>query len=58
MKYHRFCWFWIFGVGIKLRASGYRLVYQVDEDEVAVYVFSVGKREREIVYRKASERGG
>nr|VFK60471.1 MAG: mRNA interferase RelE/StbE [Candidatus Kentron sp. TC] len=42
---------------IKLRASGYRLVYQVDDGEIAVYVLSVGKRERGIVYRKAAERG-
>lgn len=31
---------------IKLRASGYRLVYQVDDAEITVYVLSVGKRER------------
>jgi len=43
---------------IKLRALGYRLVYQVDDAEMAVYVLSVGKRERGIVYRKASERAG
>ena len=42
---------------IKLRASGYRLTYQVDDAEMAIYVLSVGKRERGIVYRKASERG-
>ncbi|VFN01193.1 MAG: mRNA interferase RelE/StbE [Candidatus Kentron sp. G] len=43
---------------IKLRASGYRLVYQVGDDEMVVYVLSVGKRERGIVYKKAGERGG
>nr|VFK39334.1 MAG: mRNA interferase RelE/StbE [Candidatus Kentron sp. SD]VFK44052.1 MAG: mRNA interferase RelE/StbE [Candidatus Kentron sp. SD] len=42
---------------IKLRASGYRLTYQVDDAEMAIYVLSVGKREHGIVYRKASERG-
>nr|VFJ56554.1 MAG: mRNA interferase RelE/StbE [Candidatus Kentron sp. FW] len=31
---------------LKLRASGYRLVYQVDDAEITVYVLSVGKRER------------
>jgi mRNA interferase RelE/StbE len=39
---------------IKLRSSGYRLVYQViDQDIVAV-----DKRERDQVYRKAAERLG
>ncbi|WP_103308414.1 MULTISPECIES: type II toxin-antitoxin system RelE/ParE family toxin [unclassified Pseudomonas] len=37
---------------IKLRSSGYRLVYQ----EVMVFVVAVDKREREQVYRKAAER--
>lgn len=38
---------------IKLRSSGYRLVYQVIDQEVVV---AVDKREREQVYRKAAER--
>ncbi|CAK9892390.1 MULTISPECIES: type II toxin-antitoxin system RelE family toxin [Pseudomonas] len=41
---------------IKLRSSGYRLVYQVIDQEVVVFVVAVDKREREQVYRKASER--
>ncbi|KDO00210.1 type II toxin-antitoxin system RelE family toxin [Pseudomonas donghuensis] len=41
---------------IKLRSSGYRLVYQVIAQEVVVFVVAVDKREREQVYRKASER--
>ena len=36
---------------IKLRASGYRLAYEVIEQEVVVYVLSVGKRDRNAVYR-------
>jgi len=41
---------------IKLRSSGYRLVYEVGELEVTVHVIAVGKRERSEVYRKAEER--
>lgn len=41
---------------IKLRSSGYRLVYQVIDQEVMVFVVVVDKREREQVYRKAAER--
>ena len=36
---------------IKLRQSGYRLVYKVEDDVVVVTVFAVGKRERGEVYR-------
>jgi len=41
---------------IKLRSSGYRLVYQVIDQEVMVFVVAVDKRERDEVYRKATER--
>ncbi|MFC7291397.1 type II toxin-antitoxin system RelE family toxin [Hirschia litorea] len=41
---------------IKLRSSGYRLVYAVDNDRIVVKVISVGKRERSEVYRKADKR--
>ncbi len=41
---------------IKLRQSGYRLVYQVHNDIVIVTVLAVGKRERSDVYRKAMKR--
>ncbi len=41
---------------IKLRASGYRLVYQVDKEEIVIYVVAVGKRERGLVYTKAEKR--
>lgn len=41
---------------IKLRAAGYRLVYQVRDAEVVVSVVAVGKRERNSVYSKAGER--
>lgn len=41
---------------IKLRASGYRLVYEVVDEELIVYVIAVGKREKNIVYKKAKNR--
>ncbi|MDQ7856401.1 type II toxin-antitoxin system RelE family toxin [Klebsiella michiganensis] len=41
---------------IKLRASGFRLVYQVIDDKLVIAVVAVGKRERSDVYNLASER--
>ena len=41
---------------IKLRSSGYRLVYQVIDHEVVVFVVAVDRRDREHAYRKAAER--
>lgn len=41
---------------IKLRSSGYRLVYQVIDHEVVVFVVAVDQRDREQAYRKAAER--
>jgi len=41
---------------IKLRSVGYRLVYEVNDLEVVVYVIALGKRERGLVYAKAEER--
>jgi len=41
---------------IKLRSVGYRLVYEVNDVDVVVYVISVGKRERGLVYTKAEKR--
>lgn len=41
---------------IKLRVSGYRLVYEIIEDEIVVLVVAVGKRDKNLVYRKASKR--
>lgn len=38
---------------IKLRQSGYRLVYKVEDDVVIVTVLAVGKREKKEVYIKA-----
>ncbi|NIE76190.1 type II toxin-antitoxin system RelE/ParE family toxin [Pantoea sp. Ap-967] len=41
---------------IKLKASGYRLVYRVEDERVVVVVVSVGKRERSAAYRSAIQR--
>ena len=41
---------------IKLKNIGYRLVYEVEENEITVYVVSVGKRDKLEVYNKAIER--
>ncbi len=43
---------------IKLRASGYRLVYEVVDKEIVVLVIAVGQRNKNFVYRKARERKG
>ncbi len=41
---------------IKLRSVGYRLVYEVNDSEITVFVIAVGKRDRGLVYAKAEER--
>ena len=41
---------------IKLRGVGYRLVYEVRENELIIVVIAVGKRERSEVYRLADSR--
>lgn len=35
---------------IKLRSAGYRLVYEVVDDELIVYVLAVGRRDKGKVY--------
>ncbi|CNH65852.1 type II toxin-antitoxin system RelE/ParE family toxin [Yersinia mollaretii] len=41
---------------IKLRSSGFRLVYEVIDDNLIIAVVAVGKRERNEVYQLASDR--
>ncbi len=41
---------------IKLRAAGYRLVYQVEDTTVTVILVAVGKREDSAVYLAAAKR--
>jgi mRNA interferase RelE/StbE len=41
---------------IKLRAIGYRLVYEVQEKRLVVLVVAVGKRDKNAVYKAAERR--
>jgi mRNA interferase RelE/StbE len=41
---------------IKLRTTGYRLVYEVVEHRLVIFIIAVGKRDKEITYKKAIER--
>lgn len=41
---------------IKLRQSGYRLVYQVQDERVVVFVIAIGKRDKEQAYESAKQR--
>ena len=41
---------------IKLRAAGYRLVYQVEDEVLTVLVVAVGRRDRNAVYKIATGR--
>lgn len=41
---------------IKLRNVGYRLVYEVRDNELIIVVVAVGKRERNTAYRLADNR--
>lgn len=41
---------------IKLRASGYRLVYEVIDAEIYILVIAVGKRDKNQVYKNAIKR--
>ncbi len=41
---------------IKLRTAGYRLAYEVIDDEIVVYVLAIGKRDKDAVYKKLASR--
>ncbi len=41
---------------IKLRSAGYRLVYEVDDQKITVFIIAIGKRENNSVYDKARDR--
>lgn len=41
---------------IKLRAAGYRLVYEVRDEVLVVTVVAIGKREGDEVYSRARDR--
>jgi len=41
---------------IKLRSAGYRLVYEVQDDVLVVFVLAVGQRDKGSVYKNVSKR--
>lgn len=41
---------------IKLRSIGYRLVYEVRDQQLIVVVVAIGKRDRNAVYKAAANR--
>ncbi len=41
---------------VKLKSAGYRLIYQVLDQEIVVFVAAIGKREREAAYEVAQDR--
>lgn len=41
---------------VKLKSAGYRLIYQVLDQEIVVFVIAIGKREREAAYEVAQDR--
>ncbi len=41
---------------IKLRDTGYRLVYEVIDQHVVVFVIAVGRRDQDTVYQQAAQR--
>ncbi|MFW3441020.1 type II toxin-antitoxin system RelE family toxin [Aliarcobacter butzleri] len=41
---------------IKLRNVGYRLAYQVKDEEIVVLVLSIGKRKKDKIYKNLKDR--
>ncbi|MBL4942446.1 MAG: type II toxin-antitoxin system RelE/ParE family toxin [Colwellia sp.] len=41
---------------IKLRTAGYRLAYEVLDDEIVIYVLAVAKRDKNAIYKKLASR--
>lgn len=41
---------------IKLRTAGYRLAYEVIDNEIVIYVLAIGKREKDAIYKKLASR--
>ncbi|MGO2130890.1 MAG: type II toxin-antitoxin system RelE family toxin [Pseudoalteromonas prydzensis] len=39
-----------------MRTVGYRLAYEVIDDEIVVYVLAIGKRDKDAVYKKLMKR--
>lgn len=41
---------------MKLRTAGYRLAYEVIDEEIVVYVLAIGKRDKDAIYKKLASR--
>jgi len=41
---------------IKLRSSGFRLAYEIKDNEILILVLSVGKREKNKIYNDLENR--
>jgi mRNA interferase RelE/StbE len=41
---------------IKLRSAGYRLIYQVRDEQITIFVVALGKREGAEAYKDADKR--
>jgi len=41
---------------IKLRTAGYRLAYEVLDNEIVIYVLAVGKRDKNAIYKRLASR--
>ena len=41
---------------IKLRTAGYRLAYEVIDDDILIYVLAIGKRDKNMIYKKLASR--
>jgi len=41
---------------IKVRTAGYRLAYEVIDNEVIIYVLVIGKRDKNAIYKKLASR--
>jgi len=41
---------------IKLKSAGYRLIYQVRDEKITVFVVATGKREKSAAYSEAGKR--
>lgn len=41
---------------VKLKTAGYRMIYQVQDEKITVFVVAIGKRDKEGVYKDAKKR--
>lgn len=41
---------------VKLKTAGYRMIYQVQDETITVFVVAIGKRDKEGAYKDAKKR--